>query len=105
MLKGVQKKSNYRSTVRVGYAVFNVSFHRRFRIAVWKFVTWSNLSSKMNFAGKGTKEGLFKQTLGTHYAEISKTFLCTDFTFFERHIQMGTFSLKQPIFASNLNLV
>ena len=81
-------------------------FHRRFRMAVWKFVTLSNFSSNRNFACNGTKEGLIKPALGTHYAEVSRKFLCTDFSFFERHNQMSFFDFKkQPNFASNLNLV
>ena len=69
--KHVEKTSenNKPSKYKLGKSVF-VSFHQRFHMAVRKFVILSNVSSQLNFAGKGTKESHFKQALGAHYAEV-----------------------------------
>ena len=63
--KHVEKTSenNKPSKYNLGKSVF-VSFHQRFHMAVRKFVILSNVSSQLNFAGKGTKESHFKQALG-----------------------------------------
>ena len=53
----------------------------------------------MNLTGIGTKEGHFKQAGNNYYLEISQKAFSTDFTFFERHYQMGTLNWdEQEIF-------
>ena len=73
-------------------------------MAVQKFVILLNVSSQLNFAGKGTKESHFKQALGAHYAKVKKKSFALISLFSSDNIKWALLVKNQPISASYLNL-
>ena len=63
----------FKVLIGLGYAVFNVSFHQRFRMANWILVL-RNWTLQQKWTLKGTKEGTFKHSLSTLYSNFPKKF-------------------------------